>query len=68
MNAWSWYWVFWITVEFGAPEGYALWKNPKNTLSWQVWDAESFGGTPVRILVAVFCTWLLVHMTLQWLK
>lgn len=33
MNAWSWYWVFWITVLFDVPEGYALATNPKNTLS-----------------------------------
>lgn len=68
MNGWSWYWVAWIALGFGIPEGWALAHNVKNTLSYQVWDAESFGGTPVRILVAIFCGWLLVHMTFQWLR
>lgn len=68
MNGWSWYWVAWIVLGFGIPEGYALATNAKNTLSWQVWDAESFGGLWVRVPVFIFCLWLLVHMVWRILK
>lgn len=68
MNAWSWYWVNWLLLGFGVPEGYALANNVRNTLSYQVWDAEQLGGTPVRVIVFAACLWLLVHMTFQWIR
>lgn len=36
MNGWSWYWLTWLLVGFGVPEGIALATNVRNTLSFQM--------------------------------
>lgn len=69
MTGWQWYWLTWLVVFFGVPEGYALFTNPKNTLSWTVWNW--FGvrqGVPVwqwsvmHLLLAAVLVWLLGHL------
>lgn len=43
-NAWSFYWIIiWFGCLFLGPELYALWKNPQNTLSYQIWHLEGMG-------------------------
>jgi hypothetical protein len=43
-NGWSFYWiVVWFGVLFLGPELYAIFTNPKNTLSYQVWHLEGMG-------------------------
>jgi hypothetical protein len=36
VNGWSWYWLTWLLVGFGVPEGIALATNVRNTLSFQM--------------------------------
>jgi hypothetical protein len=65
-NAWSLYWLIWIAVGFMVPEMWALiTRNPKNTLSYQVWHIEGTGATFARYFVFVFLLWLLIHMTFR---
>ena len=67
MNAWRWYWLLWLGA-FVAPETIALVRNPKNTLSYAVWDW--FGvkaGVPLshwtvlHVLLLAFMVWLFFH-------
>jgi hypothetical protein len=44
---WKLYWALWALGTFASfliPELIAVFTNPKNTLSWTVWDLE--GGNP----------------------
>jgi len=62
-NWMSWYWLFWLVVGFGLPEGIALGTgNPQNTLSYQVWHIEGTGMTFARYWIAAFLGWLFIHM------
>lgn len=71
---WNWMSFYWIVVWFGVlflgPELFWLWKNPKNTLSYQVWHLEgldfqhlfsvnnwSFG----HYVVFAMMVWLTLH-------
>lgn len=67
MNAWRWYWLLWLGA-FVVPETVALVRNPKNTLSYAVWDW--FGvkaGVPLshwtvlHVLLLAFMLWLFFH-------
>ena len=67
MNAWRWYWLLWLGA-FVVPETIALVRNPKNTLSYAVWDW--FGvkaGVPLshwtvlHVLLLAFMFWLFFH-------
>lgn len=67
MNAWRWYWLLWLGA-FVVPETIALVRNPKNTLSYAVWDW--FGvkaGVPLshwtvlHVLLLAFMVWLFFH-------
>lgn len=65
-NGWSIYWVIWLLVGFGVPEGIALASGrPKNTLSYQVWHLEGTGATFARYMVFAFLLWLLIHMVFE---
>jgi hypothetical protein len=68
MTGWSWYWLVWLVIGFGVPEGIALVRNPRDTLSYQVWDLEGTGATFTRFFVAAFLTWLLLHMVFRIFK
>lgn len=62
-NYWSLYWLAWLLIGFGVPEGIALFSGkPQNTLSYQVWHLEGNGATFARFWVAAFLLWLLIHM------
>jgi hypothetical protein len=67
VNAWRWYWLLWLGA-FVVPETIALVRNPKNTLSYAVWDW--FGvkaGVPLshwtvlHVLLLAFMVWLFFH-------
>lgn len=67
MTAWRWYWLLWLGA-FVVPETIALVRNPKNTLSYAVWDW--FGvkaGVPLshwtvlHVLLLAFMFWLFFH-------
>lgn len=67
MNTWRWYWLLWLGA-FVVPETIALVRNPKNTLSYAVWDW--FGvkaGVPLshwtvlHVLLLAFMCWLFGH-------
>lgn len=71
MTGWQWYWLSWLVVFFGVPETYALFTNPKNTLSWTIWTW--FGvreGVPfwqwsvAHLLLGVVLLWLFGHLAL----
>jgi hypothetical protein len=63
-NIWSLYWLFWMVVGFGVPEGIALGTgHPGNTLSDQVWHLEGTGATFWRWVICSMLTWLVLHMT-----
>lgn len=68
MNGWRLYWLLWLIAGFAAPETIALIRNPKNTLSYAVWDW--FGvheGVPLahwtvlHVLLLAFMLWLFFH-------
>lgn len=65
MNGWSWYWLVWLLLGFGVPEGIALARNPRNTLSYQVWNLEGTGPTFMRFVVGAALLWLLLHMVFR---
>lgn len=68
----NFYWLFWLVVGFGLPEGIALGTgHPENTLSdtawrWcQVTPGDSLTHwTFLHILVAGLLLWLFVHISL----
>lgn len=68
MRPFSIYWLLWLGLGFGIPEGWALFHDQKDTLSYQVWSVEGHGATFVRYFVAAFLLWLLLHMVFQWFK
>ncbi|MEU8968177.1 hypothetical protein AB0D11_02680 [Streptomyces monashensis] len=68
MTVWRWYWLLWLLVGFVVPETIALIRDPKNTLSYAVWDW--FGvkaGVPIshwtvlHVLLLAFVIWLAGH-------
>lgn len=74
MTVWQWYWASWFTATvatFLPVELWALFTNPRNTLSWSVWDLEGFvPGSHTAwtwshwVVGGVFfflCLWLAVH-------
>ena len=73
MSGWSWYWLAWVLIGFGIPEGVAIFRNqtvgPGNrlrTLSQNVWKLfkikDEEGWHWRRALLAIGMVWLLVHM------
>lgn len=65
-NWWSLYWLFWIVIGFGVPEGIALASgHPENTLSYQVWHLEGTGATFWRWVICSMLIWLVLHMTFR---
>ena len=68
MNGWSWYWLAWLVAGFGVPEGIALATNPRNTLSYQVWNLEGTGPTFNRFFIGAGLLWLLLHMVFRLFK
>jgi hypothetical protein len=67
-DAASVYWALWLGVGFLVPELYWLFKNPVNTLSYQVWRMGQVGSghpwTFAHYFIAVFMLWLLGHFVL----
>jgi hypothetical protein len=74
MMKWNYMSVYWIAIWFGAlflgPELFWLWKDPKNTLSYQVWHLEGLDfahlfslGTWTfgHYVVFVMMIWLTLH-------
>lgn len=67
MNGWTAYWAFWLFGGFLGPELYAVFTNPKNTLSWQVWRLEGplnrwgFDHYAVSVLVVGLAVFLVGH-------
>lgn len=62
----SLYWLLWLAVGFGVPEGIALATgHAKNTLSYQVWHLEGHGATFWRWTICSFTLWLVLHMTFR---
>jgi hypothetical protein len=70
-NAWSIYWIIvWFGLGFLVPEMYALFTDPKNTLSYQVWHLEGLDfenlfsihtWTFGHFVVFALMIWLLMH-------
>lgn len=71
----GWYWLAWIFLGFGIPEGLALIFNKFDTLSWQFWGLERIDFSHpyqfsdwywlhwlIAIFVLVFLVWLLGHI------
>jgi len=69
-NWWSVYWLIWLGVFFMVPEMWALFTNPANTLSDQVWRLTGQGVSSqwsfAHFVVLAFCVWLLGHMAFGW--
>jgi hypothetical protein len=67
-NGWSAYWLAWLALGFLVPELIALFTNPANTLSWQVWRLAGVGQPGAwsfaHFIVAAFCIWLAGHFVL----
>lgn len=68
MTSWRWYWLLWLLAGFAVPETIALIRNPKNTLSYAIWDWFGVrGGVPLshwtvlHVLLLAFMVWLLFH-------
>lgn len=74
MNAWSYYWIAWL-MAFTGPELYAVFTNPNNTLSDNVWRLENLNlNQPfdfamwtdvhwaVAVIVWLLFLWLSAHM------
>lgn len=68
-NDWSLYWLLWFGAFLG-PELYALFTNPLNTLSYQVWHVEDINfahpydigsWTFAHYLVFALMVWLSFH-------
>lgn len=63
------YWLVWIVVGFGVPEGIAIGSGHlERTLSENVWTLEGNGATFFRYFIAAFCLWLFLHMTFRWFR
>ena len=76
MTAWQRYWLVWATVSFLTflgPELVAAFSDPRNTLSWTVWDFEGGQpGDPVDLwtsthvlfggILTVVLLWLIGHL------
>lgn len=76
MTGWQKWWAIWASVSFLSfivPELVAAFTDPRNTLSWTVWDLE--GGSPgdsitkwtaTHVLVGgallVVLLWLIGHL------
>lgn len=71
-NLWSVYWLLWLLVGFLVPELVALFTNPDNTLSDQVWRLIGLNGHDpwnfARFFVAAFMVWLTLHFVLGWFR
>lgn len=71
-NRWSVYWLIWAGVFFLGPEMYALFTNPSNTLSDQVWRLAGVGNgggwSFAHFFVAAFCVWLCLHFIFGWFR
>lgn len=69
-NAWSLYWLLWMAVGFLVPEFWALFTNPANTLSAQVWHLAGVGNPGTwsfaHFTIAAFCIWLTGHFLFGW--
>lgn len=67
-----WYWLVWLLIGFGVPEGIALaTKHYGNTLSDTVWKwcsvtpGDTFTHwTFLHVLLAMLMLWLAVHLVL----
>ena len=75
VTGWGWYWIAWFFGGFGIAEGYGLFVNTQDTLSWQFWGLEQInfahpfdfaGWTPLHWAIAatllVFVIWLGGHL------
>lgn len=70
----TWYWIAWLILGFGVPEGVALGTGrPQNTLSDTVWrvfqvhsgDARPWHWTFAHLLLACFLLWLTGHFVFR---
>lgn len=61
-NVWSIYWLIWL-LAFLGPELYAVFANPYNTLSWQVWHLEGTGWSFWRFFFTFVSLGLGVFLT-----
>ena len=66
---WNWfslYWLIWLALGFGVPEGIALGtRHPQWTLSYQAWHLEGTGATFWRWVVGSMLLWLALHITFR---
>lgn len=70
MSGFSLYWLLWLAIGFGVPEGYAIaTKHYQWTLSETVWRwCDTTPGstlvhwTALHVLVALFMVWLTFHI------
>jgi hypothetical protein len=65
------YWLAWLALGFGIPEGWALFTGrPQDTLSYQVWHlGDVQRGAPwtfLHYLIFVLALWLVIHFA--WAK
>ena len=71
-NGWSLYWLLWIGPLFLIPEFIALFTNPRNTLSYQVWHLAGVGQPGqwsfAHFVILAFCVWLSFHFVLGWFR
>ncbi|MFF1469154.1 hypothetical protein [Streptomyces mirabilis] len=72
MTGWQWYWLAWIGVGFLAPETYALFTEPQNTLSETVWswfgvmkNQQISQWSVQHYLLLAFVIWLAGHMAFR---
>ena len=75
MNGWSWYWLAWVFGGFLAPELWALYTAPRDTLSENVWILEKLNlqypfdfamwtdvHWAVALIVWLLFLWLSLHI------
>lgn len=62
-NWWSLYWLLWLVIGFGLPEGIAIGTgHVENTLSFQAWHLEGSGATFWRWVMGSMLLWLFIHI------
>jgi hypothetical protein len=63
-------WITWIALFLGLELSALFTGHSRYTLSDYVWRLEeiSAGWTFLRYFVAVFCLWLMLHLTFGWFR
>lgn len=72
MTRWHLYWLLWLVVGFAVPETWALFTNPRNTLSDTTWSwFHVITGQPIsewsiqHYILLAFLIWLAGHMAFR---